>query len=114
MPHYRVNDAGLGKARDLIAAGKVDRDTEWSEAAPTTEQENEHIERHGHEGFGEWHLALDPEASEDTKGRYRFPFGDYARVNRAALIHAKQRAAQNDHHAIADAADELLALLDEE
>ncbi|MCU1432294.1 MAG: hypothetical protein JWP95_1399, partial [Actinotalea sp.] len=39
-------------------------------------------------------------------------FGDFTTVNRAALIHAKQRAVQNDHRAIADAADALLERLD--
>jgi hypothetical protein len=47
-----------------------------------------------------------------TKGRYGFPFGDFRKVNRAALIHAKQRASQNDHHDLAKAADELLQRLD--
>ena len=37
---------------------------------------------------------------------------DYAKVNRAALIHAKQRAAQNDHDEIEKAADDLLERLD--
>jgi thymidylate synthase ThyX len=34
-------------------------------------------------------------------------------VNRAALIHAKQRASQNDHDEIAEAADDLLRRLDD-
>ena len=50
---------------------------------------------------------------EETKGRYKFPYGDFSTVNRAALIHAKQRAAQNDHAAIEKAADDLLRRLDE-
>ena len=51
-------------------------------------------------------------ASEGTKGRYRFPFGDFSKVNRAALIHAKQRAAQNDHGEVEAAADRLLQRID--
>ena len=42
----------------------------------------------------------------------RFPYGDFTTVNRAALIHAKQRASQNDHPEIERAADELLQRLD--
>ena len=64
------------------------------------------------QGYGAWHLAVDPDASEETKGRYAFPYGDFAKVNRAALIHGKQRAAQNDHDAIEKAFDELLQRLD--
>ncbi len=112
MPEYKVNDAGVKKARQLIDAGKVDVDTPWSDAAPFADEENDEIERHGHDGYGEWHLAVDTDAGEDTKGRYRFPFGDFKKVNRAALIHAKQRASQNDHSKVADAADKVLEHLD--
>jgi hypothetical protein len=113
MTSYRVNDDGVSKARQLIEGRQYDLETPWSDAAPTAEASNEMIERHGLDGFAEWHLAVDVDASEDTKGRYRFPFGDYRRVNRAALIHAKQRAAQNGHDAVVDAADSLLQLLDD-
>ncbi|HEX2074580.1 MAG TPA: hypothetical protein VHF92_12415 [Geodermatophilus sp.] len=113
MTTYRVHRAGVAKARKLIDAGTYDDTTEWSDAAPSAAEENEQIERHGLDGYGEWHLAVDKDASEDTKGRYRFPYGDFRRVNRAALIHAKQRAAQNDHEEIEKVADQLLQRLDE-
>jgi hypothetical protein len=58
-------------------------------------------------------LAIDPDASEETKGRYAFPYGDFSALNRGALIHGKQRAAQNGHDAIEKAADLLLEQLDE-
>ena len=114
MATYRLNDAAVRKARRLIDAGTYDDETEWSKAAPSAERENQEIERHGPDGYGAWHLAIDPDASEGTKGRYRFPYGDFTRVNRAALIHAKQRASQNGHVAIEKAADELLQRLDAE
>ena len=114
MPSYRVNEAGVRHARQLIDAGKYDDTTEWSDAAPTAQQENEEIERHGHDGWGRWHLAVDQDAGEETKARFRFPYGDFRSVNRAALIHAKQRAAQNDHPEVERAADELLERLDAE
>jgi hypothetical protein len=114
MPEYKVNDEAVRHARGLIDDGEVDTDTEWSDAAPSTDEGNEVIERDGYDGFGRWHLAVDPDASEETKGRYAFPYGDFKKVNRAALIHAKQRAAQNDHDAIERAADDLLERLDEQ
>lgn len=113
MPTYRVNQDGVAQARELIDAGKYDADTEWSDAAPSADDENAEIEKHGYEAFGAWHLAVDPDASEETKGRYTFPYGDFVKVNRAALIHAKQRAAQNDHDEIEKAADRLLQRLDQ-
>ena len=113
MPTYRVNKDAVAQARKLIDAGKYDDTTEWSDAAPSADDGNAEIEKHGYEGFANWHLAVDPDASEETKGRYAFPYGDYALVNRAALIHGKQRAAQNDHGAIEKAAGDLLDHLDE-
>ena len=112
MPTYRVNEDAVAHARRLIDDGKVDTDTEWSDAAPSADDGNAEIERHGYDGYGAWHLAVDPDASEETKKRYAFPFGDFSKVNRAALIHGKQRAVQNDHQEIADAADDLLRRLD--
>jgi hypothetical protein len=113
MTDYRVNSDAVEKARSLIDSGEVDRDTPWSEGAPSPDRGNREIDEHGHEGFGSWHLAVDPDASEDTKGRYHFPYGDFEKVSRAALIHAKQRASQNDHREIERAADELLSRVDE-
>ncbi len=112
MPTYRLNQDAVRQARTLIDDGKVDVDTEWSDAAPSAADGNAEIEKHGYEGYGAWHLAIDPDASEETKGRYKFPYGDFSKVNRAALIHGKQRAAQNDHDAIEKAFDDLLQHLD--
>jgi hypothetical protein len=113
VPRYRVNDDAVKQARKLIASGAVDVDTEWTDAAPSADDGNAEIEKHGYEGYGAWHLAIDADANENTKGRYRFPYGDFTKVNRAALIHGKQRAAQNDHHEIEQAFDDLLQRLDQ-
>lgn len=109
---YDVNEAGVAKARAMIDSGQYDLDTEWSTGQPSTDAENDKIDRDGYEGYGEWHLALDRGASEGTKDRYGFPFGDFRRVFRSGLIAAEQRAAQNDHEAVERAAAELLERLD--
>lgn len=113
MTSYRVNKTGVAQARKLIDAGSYDDTTEWSDAAPSTEERNEEIEEAGREEWSSWYLAVDTDAGEETKGRYRFPYGDFEKVNRAALIHAKQRAAQNDHADVERAADDLLQRLDQ-
>ena len=110
---YRVNDDAVRKARDMIDANQYDVDTDWSDAAPSTDESNDKIDRDGYDGYGEWHLAIDTEASEETKDRYGFPYGDFRRVSRSGLIHAKQRASQNDHDEVVRAAGELLDHLDE-
>ncbi len=112
MPKYRVNEAGVANAKRLIGKGAFDTETKWSDAAASAGEENEVIDDDGYKAWSEWHLAEDLEATEGTKGRFRFPYGDFEQVNRAALIHAKQRASQNDHEEIAKAADQLLEKLD--
>lgn len=109
---YVVNKDAVKHARELIDQGRFDDETEWSKAAPSTSDTNDEIDDAGFDDFARWHLGVDENASEGTKGRYAFPYGDFDKVNRAALIHAKQRAVQNDHDAVAKAADELLERLD--
>ena len=113
MTTYRVNRAGVAKARAMIDARQYDTATSWSDAAPSADDGNAQIDRHGYDGYGEWHLGIDTGASAETKDRYGFPFGDFSRVNRSALIPAKQRASQNGHTEIEAVADELLAHLDD-
>jgi hypothetical protein len=112
MATYKVNDEAVKHARKLIDAGTYDDKTEWSDAAPSADDANTEIDKASFDDFALWHLAVNPEASEGTKGRYAFPYGDFTKVNRAALIHAKQRASQNDHDEITKAADDLLKRLD--
>lgn len=114
MPQMQANDKAIAKARDLISKHQYDKESDWSEAQPSASEESDYLERHGWAAYGEWFLAVDTEASEETKDRYNFPYGDFRRVHRDGLIAAKQRAAQYDHNEIEKAADELLQLLDEE
>jgi ABC-type molybdate transport system substrate-binding protein len=112
MPSYKVNRDAVKHARQLIDRGDYDDITSWSDAAPSAAESNKEIDKDSYEEFARWHLAIDPDASDGTKGRVAFPYGDFKKVNRAALIHAKQRASQNDHAEIEKAADELLQHLD--
>lgn len=110
---YRVNDEAVAHARRLIDQGRYDWDTPWSDAAPSTDDENALIEDEGYDGYGRWHLGIDQGASEETKGRFAFPYGDFDKVVRSALVHGKQRASQNDHEAVRKAFDDLLRRLEE-
>ncbi|MDO7883360.1 hypothetical protein [Antiquaquibacter soli] len=111
----KLNKAALEHARSLVKKGKVVRDErdDWSEHAPSADDENSFIDKHGWEDFAEWHLGEDADASEETKGRFSFPFGDFTRVHRCAVISLESRAAQFDHDDIAKATKELLELIDE-
>lgn len=113
MPSYHVHDRGVAKARELITSHQYVLDSDWGDVQPSADDENTTLERHGWDGFGAWHLAIDDDASPETKQRYGFVFGDFSRVHRSALVACKQRAAQNDHRDVEQAADELLTLLED-
>jgi hypothetical protein len=86
MPSYHVHDSGVAKARELIASHQYVLDSRWSDAQPSADDENANLERDGWEGYGRWHLAIDDDASPETKQRYGFVFGDFRRVHRSALV----------------------------
>ncbi len=112
----KINEAALRQARQLIKGGRAAHDVrdDWSEHAPDARQENHFIEKRGFAEYALWHLGEDDEKSQDTKGRYSFPFGDFTRLHRCAIIAIESRAAQNGHGDIAQAAKSLLELLDKD
>jgi hypothetical protein len=98
-----------------VKAGTVVKDErdDWSEDAPSADDENAFIDKHDLAEYAKWHLGVDTEVSEGTKGRYSFPYGDFTKVHRCAVISLESRAAQFDHDDIATAAKNLLALIDD-
>jgi hypothetical protein len=110
----KLNRKAMTHARKLIESGKVEHDVrdDWSEHAPSTDEENAFIDKHGFAAFAEWHLGRDDEQSEGTKGSVSFPFGDFKKVHRCAVISLESRAAQHGHDDIADAARKLLEEID--
>jgi hypothetical protein len=110
-----LNERSYAFAQDQIKNGKVvlDQRDDWSEHQPSARQENEFIEAHGWDEYANWHLGIDDEASEDTKARYKFPYGDFARVHRCGVLAAEVRAGQNKYRDIEDAAVHLRDMMDE-
>jgi hypothetical protein len=110
----KLNKKALDQATRMIKANDVTRDErdDWSEHAPSTEKENQFIKSKDWNAYALWHLGVDEAKSEETKGRYSFPYGDFSRVHRCAVISLESRAAQNDHDDIAKAAKDLLERID--
>ena len=110
----KLNRKALENALALVKTGKVERDIrdDWSKHAPSTDDENSFIDKHGFEEFSKWHLGIDREQSDGTKGSVSFPFGDFNKVHRCAVISLESRAAQYDHEDIAKAAKKLLEEID--
>ena len=112
----KLNERSYTFAQDQVKNGKVVRDQrdDWSEHQPSTEQENEFIEARNWDEYANWHLGIDDEASEHTKARYKFPYGDFERVHRCGVLSAEVRAARLKYRDIEDATVKLREMIDEQ
>jgi hypothetical protein len=110
----KLNETAFTHAKQLIRNGHVVRDDRdaWSEAAPSADDENRFIEKHGFSEYSKWHLGVDDSKPDDAKGHYSFPYGDFSKVRRGGVISLESRAAQNDHDDIAKATKQLLEQID--
>jgi len=113
MALYSVNDRAVAHAQRLIDARQYVLDSDWGEDQPKAEDENRYLERHSWEQYGAWHLALREGATDETKARYAFVYGDMRRVHRSGLIACVYRAAEWRHKSVELAAHDLLQRLDE-
>lgn len=113
MASYAVNDSAVARARRLIEARQYVLDSEWGEVQPGAEAENAFLESHSWDEYADWHLGLTEGASDETKARYGFVYGDFRRIHRSGLIACQYRAAEWRHKEVELAAHKLLQLLDE-
>ncbi len=112
MPSYTVNDRAVEKAKALIEARQYVLRSDWGDVQPRAASENAFLESHSWEEYGEWHLGFTEGATDHTKARYAFVYGDLRRLHRSGLIACHYRAAEWRHKAIELAAHDLLQLLD--
>jgi hypothetical protein len=112
MARYTVNERAVEKARELIDARQYVLDSDWGEVAPTAADENAFLDRHSWDEYAAWHLGLTVGASDGTKARYAFVFGDFRRVHRTGLIACVYRASEWRHKDVELAAHDLLQRLD--
>jgi hypothetical protein len=112
MASYSVNRQAVARARDLIEARQYILDSDWGTAQPTAESENAFLKSHAWSEYAAWHLGLTDEASEETKARYAFVYGDFRRLHRTGLIACVYRASEWRHKEIELAAHDLLQFLD--
>ncbi|WP_115788932.1 hypothetical protein [Arthrobacter silvisoli] len=110
----KLNKKAFGHAKRLIRDGKTVKDVrdDWSEHAPSAEDENKFLEKNGYGEYSEWYLGVDDEHPDEQKGHYKFPCGDFKKIHRCAVISAESRAAQYDHDDIREALGQLLERID--
>jgi hypothetical protein len=112
LASYTVNERAVARARELIKGRQYVLDSEWGEVQPRAADQDAYLASHSWEEYGEWHLGLTDGATEETKSRYAFVYGDFRRVHRSGIIACHYRAAEWRHKEIELAAHELLQLLD--
>jgi hypothetical protein len=110
----KLNQAAFDHAKKLISEGRIvfDERDAWSEHQPSAQQENEFIQRHGFADYAKWHLGIDPDEDDDSKGKYKFPYGDFKDIHRCAVLAAEVRAGQYKHLDIQNAAAHLHGMID--
>jgi hypothetical protein len=109
---YTVNERAVAKAHELIDARQYVVRSEWGRVQPRPDDENAFLERHSWDEYAAWHLGLTEGATDETKARYAFVFGDFRRIHRMGIIACHYRAAEWGHKAIELAAHDLLQRLD--
>jgi hypothetical protein len=102
----------LPRARRLIESRQDVLDSEWGDVQPRSDDENAFLSSHSWQDYAEWHLGLTEGASEESKARFAFVYGDFRRLHRTALIACVYRAAEWRHKEVELAAHRLLQLLD--
>jgi hypothetical protein len=109
----KVNIGALEYAKELIKQGRIVADGRgtWSEHHPSAVAENEFIRLHGFGEYAKWHLGIDDRYAENTKRRYKFPYGDFKNVHRCGVLAAQSRAGQHKYYEIENAADQLKAMI---
>jgi hypothetical protein len=112
MATYSVNKRAVARAKRLIEARQYVLDSDWGEVQPRADDENAYLESHTWDEYSEWFLGLTEGATDETKGRYGFVYGDFRRLHRTGLIACHYRAAEWRHKEIELAAHDLLQVLD--
>jgi len=113
VARYLVNPDAVARARALIDARQYVLDSDWGDVQPKADTENAYLKRHSWNEYAAWHLGLTEGATENTKARYAFAYGDFRRVHRTGLIACVYRASEWRHKHVELAAHELLQYLDE-
>jgi hypothetical protein len=108
----KVQGKSVAKAKRLIEAGNYDSSSSWSFSAADGDKMLG-SEKDDWGNYASWHMVEDTTASEETKARYKYPYGKNGKVYRSALRAIASRAATADLNELSDTATELIKLIDE-
>ena len=91
---YAVNQAAVARARKLIDARQYVLDSDWGDVQPGADDENKFLATHSWDDYAEWHLGLTEGATDETKARYAFVYGDFRLVELLGRRNAQESTAQ--------------------
>lgn len=106
-----LNSVGSHHCASLVSAGDIDKDSAWSFGADDGDK------LLGSDGknwanYAQWFLGEDTTAADQTKARYKYPFGKDGKVFRSALIAIRSRAAQQNDDPVFNAAGHFIDEID--
>lgn len=103
--------ANVTKAKSLINSGKIDSTSSWSFSAADGDKL---LGANGDDwaNYEKWFLVQDTSATDETKERYKYPYGKNGKVYRSALRAIASRAATAGLQDVSDTASELIKLMD--
>jgi hypothetical protein len=112
--HLELNEDAFAFAVQLVKQGHFIADGKgaWSVHRPPTNEQNEFIRVHGFSEYAKWHLAIDGRYPENTKRRYKFPYGDFKNVHRCGVLAVQSRAGEYGYSGIENAAAQLRGMLE--
>jgi len=112
----KLNRSAYEHAKRLIEQGKFidDERDAWSDHHPSTQTENEFIEKNGFFEYSKWFLGVNDEYREGSKRYYEFAYGDFAYVHRCGILAAQSRFGQSKRSDVENAAADLLAAIDKQ
>jgi hypothetical protein len=105
-----VNRSAAFRAQQQIRQGHFDKESSF--AAPSTAAQDAYLTKEP-EMFGSWFLGYTNVNALDFKERFEYPFSsDFKTVSRQALVEARALAIQRGDVDIAQAADQLIQIID--
>ena len=112
----KLNHHAYEHAKRLIEQDKFidDERDAWSDHHPSTQTEEEFIEKNGFSEYGKWFLGVNDEYRKDRTRHYEFPYGDFENVHRCGILAAQSRAGQQKNLDVEKAAADLIAVIDKQ
>lgn len=97
----RVMSASKAKAQSLIDSKDIDYDSPWSFSAADGDAL---LGANGDDwaNYKLWHLVQDTEATQNTKDRFKYPYGKNGKIYRSALRSIASRAATQNLQDLSD------------